>query len=188
MDAIFQEQHEPGVSIYNPKWLAKVRAKQRAEAKRKRKQEMEAARRKAIAEKIEDARKADAAIIAAKAEVERLQRKVAEQQHAIIRLEADRACSGHAPIRRRRRFTYAEIEARACLLFNCREVDIRGDRRSADVVLARQFVMYWSARLTSLSSAAIGRLMGRDHTTVLHGKRIYVEKRAVMGRSLRVAR
>ncbi|MBZ9873100.1 hypothetical protein LB542_19825 [Mesorhizobium sp. BR1-1-9] len=84
---------------------------------------------------------------------------------------------------------YRDIEARACRLFKVRPSEIRSNRRNREIVFARQFVMYWTVRLTKLSLPAIGRLMGgRDHTTCLHGKREYPAKRAKMGRHLRAAR
>ena len=87
------------------------------------------------------------------------------------------------------RHTYREIERRACDLFGLLPSELRSNRRNREVVFARQFVMYWAARLTRLSLPQIGRLMGgRDHTTILHGKRVYTDKRAAMGRHLRVVR
>lgn len=64
--------------------------------------------------------------------------------------------------------------------------DIMSARRSANVCFARQAIMYWAARLTSLSYPQIGRRLGdRDHTTALHGAKIYPKKRARQGRTLR---
>jgi len=81
---------------------------------------------------------------------------------------------------------YQRIERRACRLFRVTGVDLRCARRTERVVMARQFVAYWSLRLTTHSAVRIGRFLGgRDHTTILHGKRAYVAKRAKMGRSLR---
>lgn len=91
-----------------------------------------------------------------------------------------------APVPRR---TYQEIEAVACRVFNVTASELKSDRRNRHAVFARQFVMYWAARLTRLSLPQIGRkLGGRDHTTVLHGKRAYVDKRLHMKRHLRAAR
>lgn len=90
---------------------------------------------------------------------------------------------------RRFRHTYKRIERKARTVFRLSAKELRGNRRDNHVVLARQFVMYWCCRLTNLSLPQIGRLMGgRDHTTVLHGKRKYVAKRAAMGRTLRPVR
>jgi chromosomal replication initiation ATPase DnaA len=87
------------------------------------------------------------------------------------------------------RVTVARIEARICRALNVSRKDVRSDRRNREIVLARQAIMYWSARRTRFSLPQIGKFMGGlDHTTVLHGKKAYVEKRAKMGRTLRQAR
>lgn len=91
--------------------------------------------------------------------------------------------------RKRLRFYHSEIEKRACRLFGVTRSQINSNRRHKSLVFARQFVMYWTSRLTEHSYPVIGRLMGgRDHTTVLHGKNTYVDKRKAMGRHLRRAR
>jgi len=83
------------------------------------------------------------------------------------------------------RHTYREIERRACKVFGISKDMLRSNRRSKHVVLAKHFVMYWCVRLTNLSTPQIGKLMGgKDHTSVLHGKNTYPEKRALMGRKL----
>lgn len=81
------------------------------------------------------------------------------------------------------------IIIRACTVFKVSRKEIFSDRRNRDIVFARQFVMYWAVRRTSLSLPQIGKKIGgRDHTTVLHGARVYPEKRALKGRSLRKAK
>ncbi len=53
--------------------------------------------------------------------------------------------------------------------FGCYVSDLRGDRRSADVVYPRQIAMYLCRELTDASLPQIGdRFGGRDHTTVLY--------------------
>lgn len=47
--------------------------------------------------------------------------------------------------------------------------DLTGKRRSQDIALARQVAMYICREMTELSTTAIGKAFGRDHTTVLHG-------------------
>lgn len=85
--------------------------------------------------------------------------------------------------------TYRSIEARACRVFHVKPSEIRSNRRHRKICFARQFVMYWAVRLTKLSLPQIGRLMGgRDHTTCMHGRDVYPEKRARMGRYLRPPR
>lgn len=86
----------------------------------------------------------------------------------------------------RYRHTYGRIEAKAIKLFKVSKTEIHSERRQRQVVFVRQFVMYWACRLTVHSLPRIGQMIGgRDHTTVLHGKRAYVEKRAAMGRTIR---
>lgn len=85
--------------------------------------------------------------------------------------------------------TYERIERRALMVFDLRRNEIQSIRRDRKVSFARQFIMYWALRLTSLSVPQIGaKLGGRDHTTVLHGARVYPDKRKAMGRNLRKAR
>lgn len=127
-----------------------------------------------------------ARVLAHQAELDRLARIEERQKDALIRTQAARAVREHEGLRFRR--SYADIEATALRIFKMKRSELRSNRRSREVAFARQFVMYWTARLTPLSLPVIGRLMGRDHTTILSGKRAYVRKRAVMGRQLREAR
>lgn len=115
--------------------------------------------------------------------------KLEEAQHIaeIRRVAAERAeamademkAMGH-----RYRHTYREIERRACKLFNVKPSDIRSARRHRDIVFVRSFICYWTCRLTVLSLPQIGRLMNRDHTSVLAAKIRYPERRGKMGRTL----
>jgi chromosomal replication initiation ATPase DnaA len=77
------------------------------------------------------------------------------------------------------------IIRRICKTLKVSHLDLASSRRDARTAFARQAVFYWAVRRTCLSLPQIGRQMGRDHTTVLHGKKAYVEKRAAMGRKLR---
>lgn len=106
-------------------------------------------------------------------------RAAAEERRLLIMQEMkDRGCAY--------RHTFKEIERRACKLFKLTPKDLQSSRRNREVCFARQFVMYWTARLCGYSYPQIGRLLGkRDHTTILHGAKIYPEKRAYMGRNLR---
>ena len=50
--------------------------------------------------------------------------------------------------------------------------DLRGNRRTQDVVHARHIAMYLSRELTEASTPEIGRRFGgRDHSTVIHAVR-----------------
>lgn len=85
--------------------------------------------------------------------------------------------------------TYERIERRALMVFDLRRNELQSIRRSTKVSFARQFVMYWAARLTALSWGQIGQRMGgADHSTIFYGSRSYANKRNAMGRGLRAAR
>lgn len=125
-------------------------------------------------------RKAQAEKLAEAERIATARRKEAERAEAIA---AEMKAQGY---QYRFRHTYAEIERRACKLFNVTRADIRSERRNRRIAFVRQFIMYWTSRTTKLSLPQIGRLMGgKDHTTVIHGRRVYPEKRALMGRNLR---
>jgi len=52
--------------------------------------------------------------------------------------------------------------------YNVSESDILSNRRTANLVLARQVAMYIARETTDLSFKAIGESFGKDHTTVLY--------------------
>lgn len=81
--------------------------------------------------------------------------------------------------------TIDTIVRRICRALHLSRADVLSDRRSVDIAFARQAICYWASRRTGKSTPQIGRALGRDHTSVLHGKAAYVEKRAAMGRKLR---
>lgn len=65
--------------------------------------------------------------------------------------------------------TLDEIIAHTCNTLNVRREDIYGRSRKANIVLARQTVMYLAQKLTNLSISRIGNLIGdRNHATVIH--------------------
>jgi len=87
------------------------------------------------------------------------------------------------------RTTYRGIEARICRALQVRRDEIYSDRRTRRIVLARHAIAYWACRLTLMSLPEIGRKMGnKDHTTVLHARDSYPDKRARQGRFLRAVR
>jgi chromosomal replication initiation ATPase DnaA len=111
----------------------------------------------------------------AAARIEAARAELSNQKIVVYRLDGDQF-----------QHTYSMIEARALRLFRMTRAELRSNRRDKEIVFARQFIMYWTARLTQHSLPLIGRLMGgRDHTTCLHGRKAYIEKRARMGRTLR---
>lgn len=85
--------------------------------------------------------------------------------------------------------SFEQIAFTICRVLKVTRNELMSNRRNKRVVFARQAIMYWSMRLSKLSSPEIGRrLGGLDHTTILHGKEAYPAKRAAMGRHLREAR
>ena len=115
-------------------------------------------------------------------EERRRQEKEAELRRLALQAEM-RALGRPMPI------AYHIIENRAIRVFKINRHELRGEGRTQQIVLARQFIMYWSARLSGLSLPKIGRLMGgKDHSTILHGRDTYPKKRAKMGRYLRSVR
>ncbi len=58
-------------------------------------------------------------------------------------------------------------------------LDIKSARRDIPTVEARQLAMYLCRTLTLNSLPAIGRLLRRDHTSVLHGYKKYRHLREI---------
>lgn len=53
--------------------------------------------------------------------------------------------------------------------FGASEADVLSQRRASHIVKARQAAMYLMRLFTNKSYPEIGRFLGRDHSTVLHG-------------------
>jgi chromosomal replication initiator protein len=147
---------------------------------------------RAIRSRIKQA-EANAAALAAsqllaefKGAVGRAAAELAEQQ----RREAEEVARKAEAIQMqmRRGFKMERIVCRICSVLGVSVCDVMSARRSRGIAFARQAICYWACRLTNRSLPSIGRYLGRDHTSVLHGKRAYVEKRAKMGRTLRSLR
>lgn len=117
-------------------------------------------------------------------------RRMAEEKaarRAQRRHEVDQAVKAGI-IPRRCKPDFLRIVTRICEALEVDPVDMFSQKRAMHVVFARHAVMYWTCRLSKRSTPQIGYLMGRDHTSILFGKRAYVEKRAAMGRTLRPVR
>lgn len=155
--------------------ILQVREERRREAER----QAEEQRRAQLEEQLETARRA---VEAYRQEEDRRRRELAaEAQRKRAEYLADVSGGSRVCVH-----TYREIERRALKLFRLRRTELHSNRRNRDIVFARQFVMYWTCRLTDRSLPQIGRLMGGlDHTTVHHGRKAYREKRWKMGRILR---
>ena len=65
-----------------------------------------------------------------------------------------------------------EVIENICSFYNIKETLIKGPKRDARLVKARQIAMYMLKNDLSLSLVEIGNILGgRDHTTVMHGVR-----------------
>ena len=67
--------------------------------------------------------------------------------------------------------TVEKIISEVARTYNVSENDILSNRRSANLVLARQVAMYISRQTTDLSFEDIGESFGKDHTTVLYSNK-----------------
>ena len=63
-----------------------------------------------------------------------------------------------------------EVMNAVCKYFSITKADIKGPRRTKNLVIPRQIAMYLLKEMTGTPLVVIGELLGgRDHTTVLHG-------------------
>lgn len=145
---------EPGIILYNPKFVRVVRAKRE------------------VQERVEFKRQAEA---------EKLARVVLRRQKcdAIVERIRVKLPPGYVPPAER-------VLYRVCAVFGITRAELTSNRRHKRTCFARQMAYYWIARLTNLSLPQIGgKLGGKDHTSVMAGRKAYVIKRAKMGRYLR---
>lgn len=63
-----------------------------------------------------------------------------------------------------------DIIKNACLFYDIKPTQIKGPRREASLVKARQIIMFILKKELGLSFVEIGNILGgRDHTTIMHG-------------------
>jgi chromosomal replication initiator protein len=63
-----------------------------------------------------------------------------------------------------------QILKTVCTYYSVKAVDIKGTKRTKDLVFPRQVTMYLIHNITKTPLMTIGDFLGgRDHTTVLHG-------------------
>ncbi|HHX65715.1 MAG TPA: chromosomal replication initiator protein DnaA [Chloroflexi bacterium] len=68
------------------------------------------------------------------------------------------------------RVTFDDIMNSVSEYYGVEHADLLGPRRSRDIALARQVVMYMTRELTDMSLPQIGQALGgRDHTTIMYG-------------------
>ena len=116
------------------------------------------------------------ALGALRSEVLRLTNKIgAAQSLDLLRAYADKIDAGE---RFPGHLTIAEIQASVCRRYNLRPIDMKSNRRSAQVSRPRQVAMYLARRFTMRSLPEIGRRFGgRAHTTVIHALRAVEARR-----------
>jgi chromosomal replication initiator protein len=67
------------------------------------------------------------------------------------------------------RLTVRAVAKVVCARFGVCEVEIASERRDVNVTTPRQIIYFLSRKLTGQSLKQIGRVIHRDHTSVLHG-------------------
>jgi chromosomal replication initiator protein len=65
----------------------------------------------------------------------------------------------------------AHVQKEVAKKFNVDVGDLKGKSRGREIVIPRQVAMYLARELTELSLPALGKVFGRDHSTVLHACR-----------------
>lgn len=80
------------------------------------------------------------------------------------------------------------IVRRICRATGISSTDFFSKSQQRPIVFARKAYYYWAARRTGKSYPEIGRFCGRDHTSVISGKKSYIAARARQGRHLREVR
>lgn len=66
-----------------------------------------------------------------------------------------------------------EILRQCATEFGCTVSDILSDRKTTNIMLARRKAMWLLHKRGTMSKAAIGRYLNKDHTTVIHALRGY---------------
>lgn len=59
-------------------------------------------------------------------------------------------------------------------------LDIRKNSRKREYIMARCIYYYIAKKYTNRSFAAIGRELGKDHATAIHGLKLYEQDRKVL--------
>jgi chromosomal replication initiation ATPase DnaA len=114
-------------------------------------------------------------------EIAEHEKRLGEILAAITKRTHPRVDAGYVP-------TFDKIAERVCRAFKVSLLDLLSDKQDRPVANCRQAFCYWAVRRTGASTVQIGKFLARDHSTVLHGKRTYVAKRAAQGRTLREVR
>jgi len=116
---------------------------------------------KTIAEKQQDTRSLEGALMLAKT--------TAEATHQELTPELAELAMKNGK-QERLAFHSEDIIQGACFHFNIKITQLKGPKRNASLVRARQITMYLLRTEANLTHVEIGNVLGgRDHTTVMHG-------------------
>lgn len=86
---------------------------------------------------------------------------------------------GIKPIHRNVKFDVIESEQIikvVCAHFETDYQKLQRRSRFAEVVLARNTLVYFLFKYTTLNKAQIGRMLNKDHTTIIHGLRAFNDR------------
>lgn len=97
---------------------------------------------------------------------------------------ADRSPGWFSIVREIEPVTAQLIQRVACEFYGVARNEMLSGRRSIEAVHPRQVAMYLARVMTLKSFPEIGKVFGRDHTTILHGSR-KIEQRLAVDAALR---
>lgn len=116
---------------------------------------------KLLAEKIQDARGLEGILLRITTEAKALNSEITEEL-------VGRILEGQRPIENS--FHPDEVIRAICLFYNIKPTLLKGPKRDAYLVKARQIVMYLLKKELELTFVEIGNFLGgRDHTTIIYG-------------------
>jgi len=73
-------------------------------------------------------------------------------------------------LKRKKSLTLNQILSTVCKYYSLKTADLKGKRRTKNIVIPRQVAMYLMRELTEEPLMSIGEFLGgRDHTTIMHG-------------------
>ncbi len=115
-----------------------------------------------IAQNVEDARSLEGALL-------RLVTEATNKNEPLTVELAERILQGRNELTEKH-FHPDDIIKRVCDFYGIKTTQIKGPKRDASLVRARQIAMYLLKKELGLTLAEIGHVLGgRDHTTVMHG-------------------
>ena len=116
---------------------------------------------KAIAEKEQDVRSLEGALLRVMTEANANHQEVsAEMATKTLKIAKDENTTFHPE----------DVIRSTCTFYNIKTTQLKGPKRDASLVKARQVTMYLLKKELGLTFVEIGNMLGgRDHTTVMHG-------------------